>query len=273
MRHGQHRQLGRDVAVLVVLVVLSAGIMALDRTGLSNPVAGQVARVFTPFESLSSTVMDLSYIRKENRLLRARLMDEARENDLLREESGEIQRLRGLLEFQEAYPGTLCACRVVRELGRRMGGGIILDKGTASGVERNMTVISPDGLVGRVINVAHDACYVKRLVDPGYRVSARALRSRAAGILGTQTAGKTIMEWVSPDAEVSVGDTVLTSGLGSATPKGIMLGRVTAVHKMPKKFSLSVEVEPFVDFDRLEEVFLILRRPPDYATLVGEGGE
>jgi rod shape-determining protein MreC len=270
MKYGRHRRLGRDVVVLVVLMILSAGIMALDRSSLSNEFAGQIAKIFTPFENLSSTVMDLSYIRKENRLLRARLMDEARENDLLRREAVEAQRMRELLEFKTAYPATLCVCRVVRELGRRVGGGVVLDKGTASGVERNMTVIAPDGLVGRVIEVARNVSHVKRLIDPGYRVSARALRTRASGILGTQTDGKTIMEWVSPDADVAVGDTIVTSGLGSVTPKGILLGRVTAVHKKPKKFSLSVEVDPFVDFNRLEEVFLILRRPPDYGTLADE---
>jgi rod shape-determining protein MreC len=214
--------------------------------------------------------MNLSFIRKENRLLRARLVDEARENDLLREQVREIGRLRTLLAFKTAYPGSLCACRVVRELGQRMGGGIILDKGGASGLERNMTVISPDGLVGRVIKVARDASLAKRLIDPGYRVSARTQRSRATGILGTQSAGTMIMEWVSPNADVAVGDTVITSGLGSVTPEGIVLGGVTAVEEKPERFSLSLKVEPFVDFGRLEEVFVIPELPPDYGALVDE---
>lgn len=273
MKHGWHLRLGRDVALLVFLVILSAGIMALDRSSDSNTIAGQIAKIFTPFESLSSTVMNLSFIRKENRLLRARLIGEARENDLLREQAQETGRLRALLDFKAAYPGTLCACRVVRELGHRMGGGIILDKGKASGLERNMAVISPEGLVGRVIKVARDVCLVKRLIDPGYRVSARTQRARATGILGTQTAGATIMEWVSPNADIAVGDTVITSGLGSVTPKGILLGSVAGIEEKPERFSLSLEVEPFVDFSRLEEVFVIPERSPDYGALIDEDGD
>jgi rod shape-determining protein MreC len=272
MRHGRYLRLGPDVAVLVLLVILSAGIMALDRSSDSNAFAGQLARVFTPLENLSSTVMDISFVRKENRLLRAKLMDEARENDMLRGEAEENARLRVLLDFKAAYPGSLCACRVVRELGQRMGGGIILDKGAASGIERNMTVVSPDGLVGRVIRVAHGVCLVKRLIDPGYKVSARAMRTRATGILGTQSAGRTVMEWVSPDADIALGDTIITSGLGSVTPKGILLGSVASIREKPMKFSLSLDVEPFVDFGRLEEAFVILRRPPDYGALVDEEG-
>jgi rod shape-determining protein MreC len=270
MKRRRYPQLGRDVAVFVILVILSAGIMTLDRSRYSGALAGQVAEVFTPFERLSSTVMDLSYIRKENRLLRAKLMDEARENELLREAALETGRLRSMLAFKSAHPGTLCACRVVRELGQRMGGGIILDKGTSSGVERNMTVISPEGLVGRVIESARGVCLVKRLIDPGYRVSARALRTRAAGILGTRTAGRMMMEWVSPDAEIAVGDTVMTSGLGSVTPESILLGTVESIQEKPKEFSRSLEVKPLVDFSRLEEVFVILRRPPDYGVLIDE---
>jgi rod shape-determining protein MreC len=114
---------------------------------------------------------------------------------------------------------------------------------------------------------------VKRLVDPGYRVSALTQRTRATGIIGTKTAGTTIMEWVSPNADVAVGDTVITSGLGSVTPKGILLGSVAGIEEKPERFSLSLEVEPFVDFGRLEEVFVVPELPPDYGALIYEEGD
>jgi rod shape-determining protein MreC len=272
MRHGRHLRVERDVAVFILLALLSVGIMVLERLGDNNVVAGQIARIFIPFESLSSTVMNLSFISKENRLLRAKLMDVARENTLLREEARENRRLRELLDFKEAYPGTLVACMVVRELGQRMGGGIVLDKGSSSGLERNMTVIAPEGLVGRIIGVSRDVCLVKRLNDAGYRVSALTQRTRATGILGTHTAGSTVMEWVSPNADVAVGDTIVTSGLGSVTPKGIPVGSITRIHEKPDRFSRTLDLEPFVDFSNLEEVFVILQRPPDYG-VTGEEGE
>lgn len=271
MKHGRHLRLGRDVAVFSLLVVLSAGIMVLERLGDNNVIAGQIAKIFTPFERLSSTVMNLSLIRKENRLLRAKVMDVARENTILREEAREIERLRDLLSFKAAHPGTLIACRVVRELGQRMGGGIVIDKGGASGLERNMTVVAPDGLVGRIIEVSRDVCLVKRLNDPGYKVSALTQRTRATGILGTHTAGSTVMEWVSPNADVAVGDTVITSGLGSLTPKGILLGSIVLIYEKPDRFSRTLDVEPFVDFSSLEEAFVILRRSAGYGTFVEEG--
>ena len=152
-----------------------------------------------------------------------------------------------------------------------MGGGIVLDKGRSSGVERNMAVVAPDGLVGRVIKVSRDVCLVKRLSDPGYRVSALTQRTRATGILGTHTAGSTVMEWVSPNADVAMGDTVITSGLGSVTPKGILLGSIVRIRDRPEMFSRTLDVRPFVTFSNLEEVFVILERPPGYDTMLEEG--
>jgi len=270
MRHGRHLQFGRDVAVFVLLAVLSAAIMAVERLDDNGVVAGSIARIFIPFENLSSTVMNLSYIRKENRLLRAKLMDAARQNNLLREQVRDIRRLQGLLDFKTAHPGTLVTCRVVRQLGQRMGGGIVLNKGRASGIEKNMTVIAPEGLVGLVIMTSRDVCLVKRLTDPGYRVSALTRRSRATGILGTHTAGSTVMEWVSPNADIAIGDTVVTSGLGSVAPKGILLGSIVRIHEEPERFSRTLDVHPFVDFGSLEEAFVILRRAPAYGELVEE---
>jgi rod shape-determining protein MreC len=271
MGQDRHLKLGRDLAVFVLLIVLSAGIMAIERLDDDGVIAGRIAKIFTPFENLSSTVMNLSFIRKENQLLRAKVVAVARENALLREQAGEIGRLYDLLSFKADYPGTLVACRVVRGMGQRMGGGIVLDKGASSGIERNMTVIAPDGLVGLIIGVSGDVCQVKRLVDPGYRVSALTGRTRATGILGTHSAGNILMEWVSPNADVAVGDTVVTSGMGSVAPKGIPLGSIVSVHDRPDKFSLTLDVEPFVDFKSLEEVFVILRRPTGFGALTEEG--
>jgi rod shape-determining protein MreC len=269
MRRGWHLRLERDVAAFVLLVVLSSAIMILDRTGDKDLVAGDLTRVFIPFERLSSTIMNISFIREENRILRRELMRVSGENALLREQVREIDRLKDLLAFKVDYPGSLCTSRVVWEVGRRLGGGIVLDKGSDSGLERNMTAVCPDGLVGRVIKLAGHACLIKRLIDPGYRVSALIRRSRAAGVLRTQAGGRLVMEWVSPNADVAVGDTVVTSGLGSVTPKGILVGRVVHIHERPDRFSRSLEIEPFADFRHLEEVFVILEQPLDYGSVFG----
>jgi len=268
MRRAWHLSIQRDVGVFILLVGLSITIATLDRLGNDGVIAGQLARIFIPFENLAETVMNLSFVHKENHYLRSRLVDMEMENARLLEQVHESARLRDLFGFSEGRRDTLCCSRVASILGERMGSGIVIDKGKASGLAKNMTVIGPRGLVGRILRVGRGAAQVKRVIDPGYRVSALVRKSRATGILGAGTDGRLVMEWVAPDASVAVGDTVMSSGLGSITPKGIPIGRVSGVTARLEKFSLALEVEPFVDFDRLEEVFVILRVPPRYGDIL-----
>ena len=270
MRHGWQPPLRRDIAVLVLLVLISTGIMVLDRVSSDFSVVGLLSRPFAPFLKLSSRVMALSWLQAENRVLRSNLMTVSRENAVLREQVHEIGRLRDLLGFSETHQGSLTVSTVVLEIETRLGGGIVLDRGSDSGLDENMTVISPDGLVGRIVRVRKNASLVKRVVDPGYRVSALTFRTRATGILGRDKTGSLIMEWVSPNAEIALGDTVISSGLGSVTPKGILIGEVVGIQERPESFSQSLSVRPFVDFGRLEEVFVMMERPPDYRAILEE---
>jgi rod shape-determining protein MreC len=260
--------LQRDIAVLIVLILISTGFIVLDRVHSEASVVGILSRPFSPFLKISSRVMALSSLQTENRLLRSNLMAKSEENARLREQVHEVGRLRDLVDFRKAHRGSLMVSTVVLEIEARLGGGIVLDGGSDLGFEENMTVISPDGLVGRVVRVRKNACLVRRIVDPGYRVSALTLRTRASGILGRDNTGKLIMEWVSPNAEIAPGDTVVSSGLGSVTPKGILIGQVVAIQARPESFSQSLRVEPFVDFGRLEEVFVMMERPPDYRAII-----
>ncbi len=268
MRRGWQPPLQRDIAVLMLLVLISTGIIIIDRVHSDISVVGILSRPFSPFLKLSARVMALSSLQTENRLLRSNLMSKSEENARLREQVHEIDRLRDLIDFRRARRGSLRVSTVVLEIEARLGGGIVLDGGSDSGFAENMTVISPDGLVGRIVKVRKNASLVKRIVDPGYRVSALTLRTRASGILGRDNTGKLIMEWVSPNAEIAPGDTVISSGLGSVTPKGILIGEVAAIQARPESFSQSLRVEPFVDFGRLEEVFIIMERPPDYRAII-----
>ncbi|MFH1219474.1 MAG: rod shape-determining protein MreC [Candidatus Eisenbacteria bacterium] len=253
----------KDSPVFIILVVISLGIMALGKVAGVNPVSNALGYVFLPFEALSYKMMNLAFVYQENHLLRGRLTEVSNENMMLREQVHEIDRLRTLLGFRDASPLPLKAAKVVADVDERLGGGIIIDKGYDQGLARNMTVVSPQGLVGLVIRAQEGASAVKRIVDPGSRVSACLQYGRTSGILRARTDGRLFMEWVAPDAEVEPGDTVISSGLGSVVPKGILIGKVREIQEDPDKFSLSLEVGAFVDFDRLEEVFVLMVRPSE----------
>ena len=261
MRHVRYQQLQRDFPVLIVLLVVSVAIAVLGKTEHSNYVTGFLARVFLPFESLSVRVMNASYTYEENRILRGRLMEVSRDNMALREQVHETKRLRALVGFTAVCSASCAPARVLGEADQREGGGIKIDSGTEARIDRGMVVISPDGLVGRVVEADDGYSRVKRLIDRGSKVSAMLSRTRSGGILRTTAGGGLVMEWVPPNADVAPGDTVISSGYGLVIPKGIPIGHVRSIVERPTEFSLSLEVVPFVDFNLLEEVFVLVPEP------------
>jgi rod shape-determining protein MreC len=244
--------------VLLVFLVISIVIAVMGKTGHSNYLNDFLARVFLPFESLSVRVMNASYTYEENRILRGRLMEVSRDNMALREQVHEIRRLRQLVGFSTECSASCVPARVLGEADQREGGGIKIDSGTEANIDKDMVVISPDGLVGRVVEAWDGYSRVKRLIDAGSKVSAMLSRTRSGGILRTSSGGGLVMEWVPPKADVAPGDTVISSGYGLVIPKGIPIGQVRSIVERPTEFSLSLEVVPFVDFNLLEEVFVLV---------------
>lgn len=261
MRNVRYQSVQRDLPILAALLGLSIFIAILGKTGGSDFVNELLARVFLPFESLSVRIMNVSYTYEENRILRGRLMEVSRDNMALREQVREIKRLRELVGFSAGYPAACLPARVLGEAEQREGGGIKIDIGTESLIDRDMVVLSPDGLVGRVVEAEYGYSRVKRLIDTGSKVSAMLSRSRSGGILRATGGGRLVMEWVAPKADVVPGDTVISSGYGLVIPKGIPIGQVRSIVERPTEFSLSLDVASFVDFNRLEEVFVLVPEP------------
>jgi rod shape-determining protein MreC len=251
----------KDFPVFLLLVVVSVGLMAAGRGAGVNAVSNALGYVFLPFEVMSSKLLGLSLLYEENRELRGRLAEVSRDNMALREKVYENDRLTRLLDFKSISPVPLRASRVVAEVDQRLGGGIIVDGGHDEGLARNMAVVSPDGLVGLVVRAGQSMSTVKRIVDPGSKISVCLEPSRITGILSARSDGALYVDWVAPDADVQLGDTLVSSGLGSVIPKGILVGEVKGIQEDPGKFSLSLRVGSFVDFKKLEEVFILLGRP------------
>ena len=251
----------KDLPVFVLLVIVSVGFMAAGRVAGVNTLSNALGYVFLPFEVMSSKLLSLSLLYEENRELRGRLAEVSRENMTLKEKVYENDRLTRLLDFKSISPVPLKASRVVAEIDQRLGGGIIVDAGYDVGLSRNMAVVSPDGLVGLVVRAGQSVSTVKRIVDPGSRISVSIEPSRVTGILSARGDGALYVDWVAPDADVEPGDTLISSGLGSVIPKGILVGEVKDIREDPGKFSLSLQVRSFVDFKNLEEVFVLLGRP------------
>ena len=139
---------------------------------------------------------------------------------------------------------------------------VLLDRGQTDGVLSGMPVISEEGLVGLVTATSQQ----RRQEHDAARPPERGRRDGAAQPLARHRARPRqrglVFEFVARDADVLVGDLVITSGLGGVYPKGLRIGEVTAVSDPGAKLVQTATLEPAVDFGRLEQVFVMLRRGP-----------
>jgi rod shape-determining protein MreC len=187
-------------------------------------------------------------------------------------------RLRELLELRQVLPHqTLVAQVIVREA-LPWFRSVTIDKGSQQGVALNAAVISPTGVVGRVIGVGPRAAKVQLLLDQQSGVGARIERSRVTGVVsgqvsrqaasGDASSSDLLMKFVPMLADVVEGDVVVTSGLDRMFPPGLVIGRVRSVVRGSGLFK-DVRVSASADFDRLEEVLVIRDAAPEIETTEG----
>lgn len=179
----------------------------------------------------------------------------------LEEVERENERLRIALDFKKIENIKLLSANVVAHDVSNDYIGIRIDKGIRDGVQEGMGVLSPQGVVGRVLRIADGFSTVLTLVDPTSSIDGVIQRSRTRGIVSGQVGSlKTRMRYVDRLEDVVAGDTVVSTGFGWIFPSGLLIGTVVEVIPSPNAIVQSVILKPAVDIYRLEEVFIAV--PP-----------
>lgn len=248
---------------LLFAVVLSFALMATDNTA-ANRVARQhafdvIAFVAKPFGVIPAAL----HLASENERLRydnaqLRLAAIAAEEAI-----SENERLRGMLEFSEKSGFDLVAAEVLARQPMPGVNSILIDKGSHDGIRDEMAVITDHGLVGKIVQVGDQSSVVQVLVDRNLGAAVILSKSRANGVTYWEGGYKLFLENIPSTAKVRLGEKVITSGMDGIFPAGIAVGEVTQVEKIENSLFLHVEIEPAVDFTRLEEVFLVLDSPAE----------
>ena len=212
---------------------------------------------------------DLRGIRDENARLRAQLADaqiRLQQERALAQRSGE---LAALLDLRGRVPLETTAAEVVAAAATPDFRTITIGKGTSAGLRPDMAVLSPDGVVGRVIVPSARAAKVQLLIDRNAAAGALLERTRAQGVVvGTGEDGLKL-DYVLGTAEVTVGDVVVTSGIDGIYPKGFVIGRVEFVERSGNAYR-EIRVKPAVDFTSLEDVLVVLTpQAPEPAPATG----
>lgn len=198
---------------------------------------------------------------RRNEELEGRVAELEGELSKYREVRAENARLKNLLDFQTGVAPQLTT-QAAAVIGRDTGnwfGTIIINAGANKGIKRDMAVITPAGLVGRVARVSGGTAEVLLITDPRSGVGCLVQKTRAPGIVEGVAGGRGNLQMVNipNDLPPDKGDMVITSGLGSVFPKGIPVGTVRETRKEKSGLFRMATVDPCVDFNRLEEVLVI----------------
>ncbi|MCX6112865.1 MAG: rod shape-determining protein MreC [Proteobacteria bacterium] len=194
---------------------------------------------------------DNQYIIRENAVLKNRIHQ-------LTESEYENSRLKKLLLLRERLAIPMISAEVVSKDSSSIFKTIRINKGENNGIKISMPVINYDGVVGQIIRVFGDYSDVLLITDPNSDIDAMVQEDRARGVIEGLAKNECRLKYLERLDDVRKGDVILTSGLEKRFPKGIIIGQVQDVRK--KKFGITQEViiKPSVDFNRIEEVFVVV---------------
>ncbi len=209
--------------------------------------------------NLWSNYVYLRGVRQENRDLKFEIERLRLEQVRLSDDAQQARRLQALLGFKEQYIAKTVAAQVIGSSGSEQSRSIYIDKGTSAGVEKDMAVITADGLVGKVLRAYGSSAQVLLINDQSSGVGVILDKSRLQGVIKGTAGGEVILEKVMTDEQVSPGDLIVTSGGDQIFPKGITVGTVMKVSPGADLF-LNIRVKPSANLGRLEEVLVITKK-------------
>lgn len=247
----------KDYIVLFIVILLSLFLILSNKSRQIETVKNRSLEIRSGLQQRASVFQQYLSLRAENRTLRLQNTNLLLENSRMRETLDENIRLRKILSFREKSKYLLIPANVIQAYKTRSMNYIILDAGLNDGVKKNLAIVVPDGLVGKIFRAGPTKSMGHVLADNNSRVSAKVRRSGVKGIIRYQRNGSYVFAEVPNRSAVVQGDTLYTSGYSNIFPEGILIGRVKKAENSDKTFFMKIEVEPEVDVMNLREVMII----------------
>lgn len=231
-----------------MLETVTLGTLAEIQRGTSTALGG--------LRSVWSGYIALRGVQAENDALRNQLAQTQIEMQQQRALADRSRSLESILTLSTSLELQTTAARIIGAAASPELRTVTIDKGANHGIKVDMAVIAPGGVVGRVVVAGSRASRVQLIVDRNAAAGALVERSRAQGVAVGAGDGRLRLDYVSQTADVTAGDTLVTSGIDGIYPKGFVIGRVDQVQRVGAYPSITIS--PAVDFSQLEDVLVVL---------------
>jgi len=240
-------QIKRDSEGRLIRVWTVGAVSPFERAGSNG--FGWVRNTWRHYFALQNTARESEEIRRENDTLKLQLSQ-------LQGKAAEADRLAALLNFRQSHAEVpMIAARVIGVSAGTASLTIQLDRGERDGIRKNMGVITPDGVVGKVVETYPNAAQVLLLTDKESGVGAMMADSRIQSPVGGQGEPLLVMKYVPNDDTVNVGERVITSGMDRIFPRDLPVGTVAEI-KSGNPFK-QIRIKPAANLERLEEVLVL----------------
>ena len=254
--------------LLIVAFVLPASLSLKGKgavRGIMAPAERGSSGLGQRLSEAVSAIRGMGGAVEKNRELSHELVRAQTKLNQLSEAEADNRRLRRAFKFQNQQPRSMIPCDVISRSISGWWNTVRVGKGRDAGIEKNHAVISPDGFVGKTVEVSKRTSEVLLVCDPACRVAARIKDSNTYGLVrggGVNLRGHPMarMDFIDKDTEILVGDEVVTSGLsgeGGLSPKGVHIGYVVKVHQDKSGLFQYAEIAPSATVSLLDYVFVV----------------
>lgn len=260
---------------IIVLSVTFLGIIIFSLKNGNNAVSSGVGSVVSPLQKIVYKVntkvkdsfdffVNFSKVKQQNEELKqenAELQNKMVEYNKLKDENN---RLREVLKFKDSKNNyDYVGANIIGYSGGTLSNGYIIDKGTKDGVEKDMIIISYQGLVGKITEANDNYSIVETILNENIAVAVMDQNTKeTTGILRGFKEKRNedlVKVYNLPiDSKIKEGDVILTSGLGMIYPKEIRVGEVISIETDNITVMKNAVVKPYVDFNKLEELFIVI---------------
>lgn len=238
--------------------IISAVIMPFQKA--YDGAQGGVSRIWAGFT-------ELSQVREELRKTRAKLQKFESVNEEMSEIKRENDRLRDLLGMKERTDYKSIPASIISKDPDNWFRTIIVNRGADDGIKENMPVIAYQGgqkaVVGKIIEVRKSISRIAPIISPDFKIGVKLQESRFPGLLSGYAGNSNLcrMDYVSRAAYIKFNDIVITSGQGGVFPPGLIVGKVIKAVTHESSAYQRVIVQPVIDYDLVEDVFVIKKDP------------
>lgn len=239
-----------------------------------------VSKLLSETGRIGRSISQLVSAREENKILQERITSLLQEKEKLQETISESKRLKRILNYQEETPYELVSARVVGWTPSLFSSALLIDKGINQGFEKDTPVVSwQEGgnpqdpgvapmkserlngmaVVGRISESGPDMSKVLLITDANSELAAMVQRSREKGVIAGTGERSLLLKYLSPTADLEIGDLIITSGMGRIFPAGLVIGSVEEVLRGVGGLEKRARVVPRVNINQLEDVQIIKR--------------